>query len=175
VIGGVLLGEAAGRHAPVLEAHNRPPQTLAFVNGRWFTGQAFEARTVYAIDGRFSSSKPTVVDNTLDLGGTYVVARFAEAHNHNIGRREELDRADIRKYLLDGVFYVMIQGNIPLTAEEIEGYGLNRPDRLDVALAQSSLTAPGAIRRESRKRLSPVATMRRVHEGEPPRFPVLSH
>jgi imidazolonepropionase-like amidohydrolase len=144
VIGCLLLGQAAGRHVLVLQAQNRPSRTLAFVNGRWFTGQAFETRTVYAIDGRFASMKPAVVDDTLDLTGTYVVPPFAEAHNHNIGRREEDDRPDIRKYLLDGVFYVMIQGNIPLTVAEIERYGLNQPGGLDVALAQGSLTAPGA-------------------------------
>ena len=96
---------------------NEPPNT-ALINGMWFDGKTFEARTVYSVDGRFTAKKPDHVDHTLDLAGTYIVPPFGESHNHNIGTGvEDRDRRAIRKYLADGVFYVKIQGNLPLTEE----------------------------------------------------------
>ena len=123
------------------------PQALrnyAFINGRWFDGKSFEPRTLYSVDGRFTTRKPARVDRTLDLAGTWVVPPFAEAHNHNIdGVSEERDRRAIQKYVADGVFYVKIQGNFPLSDELRGRLPINRPDGPDVALAQTFLTAAG--------------------------------
>ena len=120
-----------------------PPNT-ALLNGQWFNGKSFEARTIYSVNGRFTSRKPARVDRTLDLAGTWVVPPFAEAHNHNIdGVIEERSRKAIKKYLADGVFYVKIQGNFPLTDEMRSRLPMNRPEGPDVALAQTFLTATG--------------------------------
>ena len=120
------------------------PPIVAFVNGKWFDGQSFEARTVYSVKGQLTSQKPAGVDQTLDLAGTYIVPPFGEAHNHNLGTGvEDWDKKAIRKYLTDGVYYVKIQGNLPLTDEMKLRLGVNRPDSIDVALAQGTLTAPG--------------------------------
>lgn len=48
-----------------------------------------------------------------------------------------------RKYLTDGVFYVKIQGNLPLTDDMKSRLGVNRPESIDVVFAQGSLTATG--------------------------------
>jgi hypothetical protein len=120
------------------------PVTLAFVNGRWFDGKTFSARTMYSLRGVFTSRKPPHVDQTLDLSGGWVVPPFGEAHNHNIGTGvEDRDRQAIRRFLADGVFYVKSQGNLPLTDAMKTQLGLNRPDSIDVVLAQGSLTATG--------------------------------
>lgn len=120
-----------------------PPNT-ALLHGQWFNGKSFEARTIYSVNGRFTSRKPARVDRTLDLGGTWIVPPFAEAHNHNIdGVIEERSRKAIKKYLADGVFYVKIQGNFPLTDELRSRLPINRSDGPDVALAQTFLTATG--------------------------------
>jgi hypothetical protein len=125
------------------------PQTqespnVAFINGQWFNGKSFEVRTVYSVGGRFTSKKPKLVDRTLDLAGLWIVPPFAEAHNHNIdGVIEERSKRAIQKYLTDGVFYVKIQGNFPLTEEMRSRLPINRPGGIDVALAQTFLTATG--------------------------------
>ena len=138
----VLSSLVAPPRAQVLA--NKPP-TFAFVNGQWFNGKGFSARTVYSIAGTFTFRRPTRVDRTLDLAGTWVVPPFGEAHNHNIGLGvESMDRQAIQRYLADGVFYVKSQGNLPLTDAMKTHLGVNRPDSIDIVLAQGSLTATGA-------------------------------
>jgi hypothetical protein len=48
----VLSTPVAPPRAQVLDK----PLTFAFVNGRWFNGKAFSARTVYSVDGTFTLS-----------------------------------------------------------------------------------------------------------------------
>jgi len=125
------------------DAAQEPP-SFALMNGKWFDGKTFEGRTVYSLNGRFTFKKPAQIDRTLDLTGMWIVPPFGEAHNHNLGTGvEEWDQKAIRNYLTDGVFYVKIQGNLPLTDEIKRRLGVNRPDSIDVVLAQGTLTATG--------------------------------
>lgn len=91
---------------------------------------------MYSANRRFTLTRPARIDRTLNLEGTWIVPPFADAHNHNITGIEARDRVAIQKYLSDGVFYVKIQGNLPLTDETTDGLSLNRPEGIDVALAQ---------------------------------------
>lgn len=121
-----------------------PLPSFAFVNGWWFNGQAFERRTGFSVNGRFTFKTPPRVDRTLDLADAYVVPPFAEAHNHNLGTgAEDRDKAAIQRYLADGVFYVKIQGNLPLTDEMKRRLSINQPDSVDATFAQAFLTATG--------------------------------
>ena len=130
---------------PRAQVPTNEPLNFAFVNGQWFNGKGFAARTVYSVNGTFTLTRPTRVDRTLDLVATWVVPPFGEAHNHNVGMGvEELDRQAIRRYLADGVFYVKSQGNLPLADAMKTRLGLNRHDSIDIVLAQGSLTATGA-------------------------------
>ena len=120
------------------------PPNVALVNGKWFSGRSFETRTMYSVGGLFTVKKPARVDRTLDLAGTWIVPPFGDAHNHNIGTGVEAwESKAIQKYLGDGVFYVKIQGNLPMTDDGKRRLSLNRPDSLDVVFAQGSLTATG--------------------------------
>ncbi len=121
------------------------PPNITFLNGQWFNGKSFEARsTVYSRNGRFTNKKPARVDRTLDLAGSWIVPPFGEAHNHNLNGIEERDRKTIQRYLADGVFYVKIQSNLPLTEEMKRRLALNRHDSIDAILAQgASLSATG--------------------------------
>ena len=117
---------------------------IALTNGRWFDGTSFQPRTVYSVNGTFSFTEPARIDRAIDLSGTWVVPPFAEAHNHNIdGAVEARSLAAIRKYVADGVFYVKIQGNYPLTDEQRARLPINRPGAPDVVFAQAFLTATG--------------------------------
>jgi imidazolonepropionase-like amidohydrolase len=121
----------------------RPP-SIALIHGQWFNGKSFEARTVYSVNGRFTSKKPAHLDRTVDLAGTWIVPPFGEGHNHNLGSGVEAwDKTAIQKYLADGVFYVKIQGSPPVTAEVKRRLLIERPDGVDAIFAQGMLTATG--------------------------------
>lgn len=139
----LLTFTALSTLSQVVPRSQKPPN-VALTNGKWFNGKSFDSRTVYSINGRFTFKKPARVDSTLDLAGAWIVPPFGEAHNHNIGTGvEEQDKRAIQKYLADGVFYVQIQGNLPLKDEVKLRLSINRQNSLDVALAQGSLTATG--------------------------------
>lgn len=121
-----------------------PPNT-ALVNGKWFNGHSFEPRTVYSVAGKFTSTKPDHTDRTLDLVGLWIIPPFADGHNHSIGTgRVELDKIAVHHYLADGVFYVKIQANVPVSGEARKRIGLDQPDSVDAMLAQEAITATGA-------------------------------
>jgi len=127
-----------------IRAQATVPPSFAFVNGWWFNGHIFEKRTGFSIHGRFTFKTPPRVDRTFDLAEAYVVPPFAEAHNHNLGTgAEDRDKAAIQRYLADGVFYVKIQGNLPLTDEMKRRLSINGHDSVDAMFAQGSLTATG--------------------------------
>jgi hypothetical protein len=120
------------------------PSNIAFTNGNWFNGESFEVRQMYVVGGRFTRTRPATVDVSLDLTGLWIVPPFGDAHNHSIGNIvAEWDTKAIRHYLADGVFYVKIQANHPLSDEEKTRRGINRPDSIDVKLAQAAITASG--------------------------------
>jgi hypothetical protein len=121
-----------------------PPTAIAFTNGRWFDGNAFQPRpAVYSIDARLSFAAPVRVDQTIDLAGAWVVPPFADAHNHNLsnGASDAADRDAVRRFLYDGVFYVKIPGNVPPSAQARRDLGINTPSGLDVSFGHGSITS----------------------------------
>jgi imidazolonepropionase-like amidohydrolase len=127
-----------------LRLFSQADAVIAFTNGRWFDGRSFQHQTTYSVNGTLSFAAPKRIDRTIDLSGTWVVPPFAEAHNHNIdGAVEARSLAAIRKYVADGVLYVKIQGNYPLTDQQRTGLPINRPGAPDVAFAQAFITAAG--------------------------------
>jgi len=106
---------------------------IALTNGMWFNGQEFVPKTMYSVDGYFTTQKPSTIDTTIDLTGKYVIPPFGEAHNHNLNGGNEANRGNIKRYLRDGVFYVKLQSNFPITDEEKKELRLNTPLRLAVS------------------------------------------
>jgi hypothetical protein len=140
----ILLALPAFGVQPQIKPQPHSPPNVALVNGRWFNGESFVARDVYSVNGRFTFKRPARLDRSLDLAGTWVVPPFGEAHNHNLGTGvDEWDRKAIQKYLADGVFYVKIQGNLPLSDEAKHGLLINRRESVDAVFAQGSLTGTG--------------------------------
>jgi hypothetical protein len=128
----------------VTQLPETPPNT-ALVNGKWFNGHSFEPRTVYSVGGTFTSQKPGHIDKTLDLAGLWVIPPFADAHNHSLGTGYvPFDKVVVQRYLADGVFYVKMQGNVPVSDEIKKRIGLDQPDSVDAKLAQEVITATGA-------------------------------
>lgn len=112
----------------------------AYENAWWFTGTAFERRTMYVADGRFVT-RPPRIDAVVDLDGGYVVPPFAEAHNHNVEPSARVE-AVLQSYLAAGVFYVQNPNSLPRARGALAGL-INRPGGIDVAFAHVGLTGPG--------------------------------
>jgi hypothetical protein len=88
-----------------------PGPVTAWINGRWFDGASFQKRDMYTVGGRLTAKHPRGIDRTVDLDGGYVTPAFGEGHNHNIPFPNTAEM--IRTYLSQGIFYVMIQDNVP--------------------------------------------------------------
>ena len=116
------------------------PEIVAWRNGAGFDGTGFRRVDVYSISGRLSLKRPSKVDRTVDVTGKFLMGAFGEAHNHNIPGVDP--EQTIRMYLEPGVFYVMIQTNVPDAPEKLRAV-LNRPESVDVLFANGSFTAPG--------------------------------
>ena len=119
------------------------PKYTEFINGKWFNGKTFDAKIVYSVKGRFTFHKPERIDTTIDLAGTWVVPPFAEAHNHDLQGIEDRDSMAIKRYLTDGVYYVQIQGNLPLNEEARQRLAPNQPNKVDAIFADGLLTGSG--------------------------------
>ena len=132
LLSGVLIAGACSQPAP-------SSPVVAYKNGRWFMGAAFEARTMYVQGDRFIE-RPERIDSVVDLGGGYVVPPFGEGHNHNV----DPTRVDalIRTYMQAGVFYVLNPNSLPQTRDDLAGW-LNRPEAPDVIFANGGITGPG--------------------------------
>jgi len=139
----VMIGvDGARRTVNAVEIDQAPAQkTYAFVKGRWFDGRQFVEDTFYAVAGRLTRKQPPVIDDTVDLGGGFVVPPFGEAHNHNVEGPWNIGRV-IEGYLHDGVFYVKNPNSIRQFTEQI-AHRLNKPDSIDVVFANAGLTSSG--------------------------------
>ena len=119
-----------------ISAQPQKAKSIAFTNGQWFNGTAFEPKVFYSTGGYFTRKKPSRIDTTIDLSGLFIVPPFAEAHNHNLNGGNPNNQKAIEKYVHDGVFYVEVPGNFYLGKEEQQNLGLNTPVSIDVSLAQ---------------------------------------
>ena len=116
------------------------PDAVRWTNGLWFNGRSFVRVDVYSVGSRLTLKRPRTTGRTVDLGGKHIVPAFGEAHNHNIPGPDL--PGTVRRYLEQGIFYVMIQGNSPTARDEIAGQ-VNTPRSVTVVFANGLFTAPG--------------------------------
>ena len=114
-------------------------QRIELRNGLWFNGQAFAPRTMFVVDGVFSSKAPAKVDSVIDLQRGYVVPPFGEAHNHNIAQSSRID-ATLARYANEGIFYVLNPNSLP--GDRLEGR-INKPGTLQAIFANGGLNVTG--------------------------------
>lgn len=114
----------------------------AWINGQWFDGEKFVARTMYSVSGRLSTQAPAATLPVEDLQGRYVVPPYGDAHHHGIDGPEGLD-AKIDTFLRQGIFYVKNPNVIPDYLDASVRARLNRPDSIDVSFSNGGLTGSG--------------------------------
>jgi imidazolonepropionase-like amidohydrolase len=112
----------------------------AWTNGYWFDGTSFQKRDTYSVDGRLTAKPPRQSDRTVDLAGGYVTPAFGEAHNHNLPAPNTTGM--IKTYLSQGIFYVMIQANVPQARAQLKGL-INTPGSVDAVFSNGVFTGPG--------------------------------
>jgi tetratricopeptide (TPR) repeat protein len=112
-----------------------------YVNGLWFNGQEFEAKTVCSIEGVLSTTYADKAANTIDLQGRYIIPPFAEAHNHHFGDGADIQQ-QIKTYLSHGIFYAKNTNNTQKLTAPLRQF-VNLPESVDVLYANGGLTATG--------------------------------
>ncbi|MEM8962670.1 MAG: amidohydrolase [Acidobacteriota bacterium] len=135
-VGAWIVGAHPGHHHGDKEDE---PEIVELVNGHWFNGEDFVAKTFYIVSGTLTESKPPLIDRRVDLEGGWIVPPYGEAHNHNIVQLSHLEQK-IREYLAAGVFYVKIANSVREYTSKIRDR-LNQPDSLDVVFANGGITA----------------------------------
>jgi imidazolonepropionase-like amidohydrolase len=128
---------AGGAHAA-----SRRTAPLELAGARVFDGTAFIERDLWVRDGRILLSRPAEPVERVDLDGRWIVPPYADAHSHAFGEGQPVkDRERAARYLKHGVFYVMSQGNLPLSGEERQALAIGTPRGPDVLFANGMLTA----------------------------------
>lgn len=136
----ILLAISAIAALPQIQPQSQEPSNVALPNGKWFNGTSFDARTAYSVKGLLTFQKPSRIDRTIDLAGLYIIPPFGNAHtHHDLG----ISEAEVKRYLEDGVFYVANMGNVPFSADQIDGRGLNRAAGLEMTFVNGQLTGRG--------------------------------
>jgi imidazolonepropionase-like amidohydrolase len=119
-------------------------EVVSLENASWLEGGAFKRKQGWSVNGQLTFVRPARVDTVLDLTGTCLIPPFADAHNHGVGTGDEArDRSMISRYLRDGVLYVQMMGNAPLTRADRDRLGLDGPNSVDAMLAQGTITGRG--------------------------------
>jgi imidazolonepropionase-like amidohydrolase len=125
----MLLGASAYAHG-----------NLKLVNGRWYDGTEFVAKTMYAVDDVLRDSHDGEA-RELDLQGMSVIPPLADAHNHVFADGMNADE-QLGRYLRAGIFYVKNPNNSAKLTAPIRAR-MNTPETVDVTYANGGLTRGG--------------------------------
>lgn len=128
-------------HAAITTQQTGSTKNYKFVNGQWFDGKKFQARTFYSVGGVLSDKQPQTVNEVVDLKGGYVVPPFGDAHNHYIGGPHNIDTI-LLEYLKDGIFYAKNPASIYRDTGQIKDK-INKKESVDVVFSNASITASG--------------------------------
>ena len=126
--------------SPILKAQTNTAaaKNYHFTNGQWFDGKKFRRQTFYSANGILTQSKPSKIDETIDLQNGYVVPPFSDAHCHMFDASYNV-KQQIDMYLQDGVFYAKSQTNVRTGAAAVADK-VNIPTSVDVSYAHGALT-----------------------------------
>lgn len=114
--------------------------TAKLVHGRWLVDGRFQDRTLYVVDGVLRSRYSGEVEETVDLGGGFVVPPLGDAHSHALADAGFDDTS--QSFLAAGIFYVQNPNSMrswTLTARE----KARSLETVDVRYAMAGLTSSG--------------------------------
>src|SRR5438270_5238180 len=108
-----------------------------YIHAHWWNGERFASGIRCASGGRFVP-RPARPARIVDLGGSWIVPPFADAHNHMAAATSEVSD----KAMAAGIFYLMNPTLLATLAPGIRS-ALAAPGRIDVALSMGAITAHG--------------------------------
>ncbi|MCI0415983.1 hypothetical protein L0222_24675 [bacterium] len=114
---------------------------ISLKNGRWFDGKDFREREMYIVNGLLEVSAPATITEIIDLKGQIVIPPLGDAHEHNFNSQKYINE-DIRLFLKEGVFYVMVQDTIGPLDPAIRAQ-VNHDRSVDVAYTWAPLIGAG--------------------------------
>jgi imidazolonepropionase-like amidohydrolase len=114
---------------------------IALKNGKWFEDGSFRTREMYIVNGLLSEKAPSSVAEVVDFNAQFVIPPLGDAHEHNFNSKRWIQE-DIRLFLNEGVFYVMVQDSIGPLDLEVRSQ-VNHQRSVDVAYTWAPLIGPG--------------------------------
>lgn len=130
---------ASTASTPLPTVDNAEQRSLHLVGGRWFDGARFDTGDWYVVDGRFTRTRPTRIDATLNLADRYILPPFAEAHNHDL-QNAFTASMNAQAYLDRGVFYSAQLCSMPEETRSYRGL-LASSASIDVLFAGGCISA----------------------------------
>lgn len=112
------LGMAFIALLSVTPAHSLESAT-EYRNGLWWQGDSFVEQSWYVVNGRLQQQKPETISYTVDLKQQFVIAPFADAHNHNL-QNPWLAQRFSQSYKQAGILYGLMMcsnGNVKAQTE----------------------------------------------------------
>jgi imidazolonepropionase-like amidohydrolase len=144
-----FLAAGAGALVMPVAAEGKSAAQIEITGANCFDGEKFIRRDLRIANGRFTDSEFRAgTTERVDLTGRWIVSPFADAHSHSFGEGQpSRERERAASYVRDGVFYVMSQGNLPLSANDQAAMGINTASGPDVAFANGMVIPPdGPVR-----------------------------
>ena len=117
------------------------PRTLELRGGWWLTDSGFVRRQLYLVDGHFAARRPAVVDSILELGDSFIVPPYGDAHTHRFTDPATVT-ADVAEHVRGGVFYVFSLTGSASGRRELAG-SVNGRTSIDVAYAETLTSTRG--------------------------------
>lgn len=114
-------------------------KSYQLAGGWWFDGRAFARKTLYVVDGVFRKHRPAHVDTVLDLGNSYVVPPFGDAHTHAFDNPATIAET-VAANLREGIFYALSLTN-SIAGKRAVAASVNHPTAMDVGYADAGLTS----------------------------------
>jgi imidazolonepropionase-like amidohydrolase len=110
-----------------------------FNGGWWFDGTTFVRKKLYVVNGVFQKKRPALIDKVIELGDSYIVPPFGDAHSHAFDNPANIDDV-VKTNLRDGIFYGLSLTN-SIKGKRSVADKVNKPESIDVAYADAGLTA----------------------------------
>lgn len=144
-----LVAAGLAQIALPFPARAQVARLVEIAGARYFNGSAFVRRDLWIADARLLLDRPSgEITERVDMTGRWLVPPFADAHSHSFGEGQPArERERSAGYIRDGVFYVMSQGNLPLSPSARADLGVNTPDGPEVSFANGMIISPdGPVR-----------------------------
>ena len=148
--------DKSSKNQRLIAKENPTAPNTAYINGLWLDEKmSFRQRTLYSVNGIFTTTKPGRIDTVINLQNTYVVPPFGDAHNHAFADTRSM-KFSKRVYLERGFFYSLNLTNLYTEAKKLKET-TEQPATIDVAYSHGGITAL------NNNRPHPAALMERVY------------